>query len=243
MRKIRLMIVDDEPLVRTLIRGSVDWDALGVDVAAEAGSGEEALQLLPTIRPDILLLDICMYGMNGVELAGEAFRLLPDVHVVVISGHDTFAYVQQCLRLGVTDYLLKPINEEQLEKTIRDIVQGIHPQMLLGAKSRKTVREVVDYLYQHYSEQTLSLQSVAEQFFVNPSYLSRAFHEDTGESFVETLTRLRMEEAVRLLKTTALCGYEIAEKVGIGDAKYFGACFKRFTGRTLQEYRRTEAEK
>ena len=243
MRKVRLMIVDDEPLVRALIRESLDWDSIGVEIVGEAGSGEETLDILSELKPDILLLDICMSGMSGVELAEAVVRIAPGTHIVVISGHDTFQYVQQCLRLGVNDYLLKPVNEEQLEKSILAIIRKISPETLVGAQSRKAVQEVLACLYRNFRDPEMSLQSVAERLYLNASYISRAFHEDTGESFVETLTRLRMEEAIRLLKTTALCGYEVGERVGIPDAKYFGACFKKFTGRTLQEYRRENLEK
>ncbi|MDD3214237.1 MAG: response regulator [Eubacteriales bacterium] len=243
MRKIRLMIVDDEPLVRALIRASLDWEALGIEIVAEAGSGEEALERIPFLKPDILLLDICMSGISGVELAEQVMDIAPELYIVVISGHDTFRYVQQCLRLGVSDYLLKPVNEEQLEKALRAIIRKISPETLLGAQSRKAVRDVVDCLYQNYRDPELSLQTVAERLYLNPSYISRAFHEDTGESFVEALTRLRMEEARRLLKTTALCGYEIGEKVGIPDGKYFGACFKKYTGLTVREYRQEHCKK
>ena len=99
------------------------------------------------------------------------------------------------------------------------------------------------YLYQNFRNPEMSLQTVADRLYLNPSYVSRAFHEDTGESFVEALTRLRMEEAIRLLKTTTLCGYEIGERIGIRDAKYFGACFKKYTGRTLLEYRKDGNQK
>jgi len=237
------MIVDDEPLVRALIRGSLHWETLGVDVVEEAGSGEEALARIPLCKPDILLLDICMPGMSGVELTEEVLRIAPDTSIIIISGHDTFQYVQQCLRLGVNDYLLKPVNEEQLEASLRATIDKISPETLVGAQSRKAVCDVVAFLYQNFRNPEMSLQMVADKLFLNPSYVSRAFHEDTDESFVEALTRLRMEEAIRLLKTTTLCGYEIGERVGIKDAKYFGACFKKYTGRTLPEYRRESNQK
>ena len=243
MRMVRLMIVDDEPLVRALIRASLDWKGMGVEIADEAGSGEEALERIGKSKPDILLLDICMSGMSGVELAEAVLRIAPNTRIVVISGHDTFQYAQQCLRLGVQDYLLKPVNEDQLEASIRAILKKISPETLVGAQSRKAVQDVLACLYQRFREPGLTLQNLAEGLYLNPCYVSRAFHEDTGETFVEALTRLRMEEAARLIRETAMCGYEVGEMVGIQDAKYFGACFKKYTGRTLQEYRRVLQEK
>lgn len=238
MRMVRMMIVDDEPLVRALIRECIDWKELGVELVGEAGSGEEALEALKGCTPEIMLLDVCMPGMNGIELARRILEQQPDMHIVIISGHDTFEYAKQCIRLGVKEYLLKPVNEQELERTVRGIVSGLRPEALLGAQSRSAVRDVIDALYRDFRDPELSLQALAERFHLNPSYLSRAFSEDTGASFTETLTGLRMEEALHLLRTTDLRGYEIAERVGIPDPKYFGACFKKYTGRTLQEARR-----
>lgn len=235
---IRMMIVDDEPLVRVLLRGCIDWAALGIEIVAEAGEAQEALALLAECSPQIICMDVCMPGTSGIELSREILKLSPETHIVVISGHDTFEFAQQCIRLGVDDYLLKPINEEQLIQTMKRVLETLVPQMPVDAPMRESVRQVAAYLREHFQEGELSLQAVADRFYMNASYLSRAFKEDTGKTFVETLTELRMEEAKRLLRETGLAGQSIAEQVGMPDVKYFGACFKKYTGETAKAYRR-----
>lgn len=238
MNPVRMLCVDDEPLVRTLICNCIDWQALGIEIAGEAGNAQEALSMAVELDPDIICLDICMPGMSGIDLAAELKRRKPGLSIVIISGHDTFAYAQQCIRLGVTDYLLKPINEDQLTQVMRDILIKIRPESLLLSHSRLSIREVLAFLQEGFRSPDLTLQSVADRFFINSSYLSRAFKQDTGKTFVEYLTGLRMEEAARLLANEGLRSYETGEKVGIPDAKYFGVCFKRYYGLTLAEFRK-----
>ncbi len=238
MNPLRMLCVDDEPLVRTLICNCIDWQALGIEIAGEAGNGQEALEMTEKMDPDIICLDICMPGMSGIDLAAEIKKRKPRLSIVIISGHDTFAYAQQCIRLGVTDYLLKPINEEQLKQVMQDIQKKIRPEALLISRSRGSIREVLSYLEENFRDPDLTLQSAADRFFINPSYLSRAFKQDTGKTFVEYLTGLRVEEAARLLMRDDLRSYEVGEQVGIPDAKYFGVCFKKYKGLTLAEFRK-----
>ena len=238
MNPVRMLCVDDEPLVRTLLCTCIDWQALGIEIAGEAGNAQEALSLAEALDPDIICLDICMPGMNGIDLAAELKKRKPKLFIVIISGHDTFAYAQQCIRLGVTDYLLKPINEEQLTQVMGDILKRIRPEALLLSRSRGSIREVLAYLKENFRNPDLTLQSAADRFFMNPSYLSRAFKQDTGKTFVAYLTGLRVEEAARLLSDGDLRSYEAGEQVGIPDAKYFGVCFKKYKGLTLAEFRK-----
>lgn len=243
MNPIRVLCVDDEPLVRTLLCNCIDWQALGIEIAGEAGNAQEALKLADELEPDIVCLDICMPGMSGIDLAEELKKRNPRLLIVIISGHDTFAYAQQCIRLGVTDYLLKPINEEQLTQVMQDILKKVRPEALLISRSRGSIREVLTYLKENFRDPSLTLQSVADRFFINPSYLSRAFKQDTGKTFVAYLTGMRMEEAARLLSSEGLRSYEAGELVGIPDAKYFGVCFKKYKGLTLAEFKKRTVRK
>lgn len=257
-----LMIVDDEPHVRTLLRSCIDWTELDIEIVAEASNAEEALSIAARIRPEIICLDICMPIMNGIRLAEEIRKIIPAAEIVVISGHDDFAYAQQCIRIGIADYLLKPINEQDLraimekirarlnaiggssgsvtggknetaeDQTERDI--GVHRQ------GNVAIQEIVGYITENYMLPELSLQYIARLFYLNPSYISRAFKQETGENWVEYLTKIRMERAIQLLKTTDKRCYEISQEVGFSDAKYFSTCFKNFTGQTVNEFRKDE---
>jgi two-component system response regulator YesN len=105
-------------------------------------------------------------------------------------------------------------------------------------KRNKTISDIVQYINANATDPNLSLTKVASTFYMNPSYLSRIFRQVTGFTFVEYITRTRINIALKLFKETDLKGYEIGEKVGIHDPNYFGKCFKKCTGMSLNSYRR-----
>jgi YesN/AraC family two-component response regulator len=122
----KVLIVDDERLIRVSIRQRVNWDKMGIAVAGMAGNGLEALQFIELKRPDIVLVDIRMPLMDGLALIGEVRRKeISDVHFVIISGYNDFDYARQAIRLGVSDYIQKPVDEVELENTLRTIISGI----------------------------------------------------------------------------------------------------------------------
>jgi two-component system response regulator YesN len=109
---------------------------------------------------------------------------------------------------------------------------------LQGKKPHKIVQEVTDYVYEHFSETDITLSQVAKKYYLNLSYLSRIFKQEAGLNFVEFLTKVRMEKAFKLLQETDLKVYQIAERVGINDAHYFSICFKKYTGMSINAYRK-----
>lgn len=115
---LKVLIADDEPKIRRGLKNSIDWSELGIEVAGEAEDGEIALSLAKEIKPDILLVDICMPFLNGLEFISSLKGFLPDSIVIVITGHDEFAYAQQSIKLKVFDYLLKPVEKEHLYSVV-----------------------------------------------------------------------------------------------------------------------------
>lgn len=109
---IKVLIADDEPRIRRGIKSIITWKEEEVELVGEAEDGEEALQLAIEKKPDILLLDICMPFLNGIQLIEELNKALCNPVVIIISGHDEFNYAQAALRLRAFDYILKPIDRE-----------------------------------------------------------------------------------------------------------------------------------
>ncbi|CAI6028285.1 HTH-type transcriptional activator RhaR [Paenibacillus sp. JJ-100] len=115
---MRLLIVDDEVIIRTGLASVIAWHELGIELLHPAVSAEEALTRIAEERPHILMTDIRMNGKSGLELAEEALHLLPELEVIILSGYDDFSYAQQAIRNGVTDYLLKTSKPEEIIKTV-----------------------------------------------------------------------------------------------------------------------------
>jgi len=132
----KLLMVDDEELIRTGFREKIDWSSLGFEFLEPCANGHLALQSVEKHRPDVVMTDICMPQMDGLDLCRILARDHPEVRVVVLSGHDDFEYVRESLRNRVMDYLLKPVTREELksflEKLSRDLEQ---PRMLTESEA------------------------------------------------------------------------------------------------------------
>jgi DNA-binding NarL/FixJ family response regulator len=140
MKPIRVLLADDHTLIRAGIRGLLQG-LDGVEVVGEAGDGHEALRLAQTLHPDIVLLDIGMPGLNGLEVAARLMKLEPVMRVVILSMHTSEEYVLQALRAGAAGYLLKGSAVAELELAIRAVARG--DIYLSPAVSRSVVDEYV----------------------------------------------------------------------------------------------------
>ena len=114
MERYRVLLVDDEEEIRAGISRKIDWDSLGFTLAGEADNGEEALELAELVRPDVVLTDIKMPFMDGLELCRRLKRVLPAAKTVVFSGFDDFEYARQAVGMGVSEYIMKPINAQEM---------------------------------------------------------------------------------------------------------------------------------
>ena len=138
-----LLIVDDEWQTRKGLRELVDWQALGIEVVGDAGDGQEALRQLEHLKPDILLTDVRMPHMDGIELARQARTLLPQIAIVFISVYSDAEYLRNALRLEAVDYLYKPIHMEELKKAMRSLI-GRLDQTVQDRAQQEQVRRLLE---------------------------------------------------------------------------------------------------
>ncbi|WP_046179471.1 response regulator transcription factor [Domibacillus tundrae] len=393
---LKVLIADDEPNIREGIRDAVQWEKYEMTVVAEAEDGEEALELALQHQIDILLVDLNMPIMNGLTVVKHIRESLSDCRVIIITGYDEFSYAQEALRLDVDDYLLKPVNPQNLtnviEKTKRKIAEHSQeikhkqiassyidqnkliiqdrfckewvegrlteeeikeqlqflslpvkmPQLLVAvrswefqikqplmeendkeifasaamniilevfgdcqnvsftdrsgllfiliwekageksfsimerliqdylnvaatvyseevtgginnlnaayvhckhkvseeAKISPLVRRSRSYIREHYADQDLTLESLAQLLQVSPVYLSRMIKKELGTTFVTLLTKTRMTKAIKLLNSTSLKINEVAEQVGYESQHYFSTAFKKAVGVSPNQYRK-----
>ncbi|QOS78214.1 helix-turn-helix domain-containing protein [Paenibacillus sp. JNUCC31] len=138
---MRLLIVDDEVIIRTGLASVITWHELGIEILPPAASAEEALTRMADERPHILMTDIRMTGRTGLELAEEGLKLLPELEVIILSGYDDFSYAQQAIRQGVTDYLLKTSKPEEIIKTVLQAKQRITERWAEKSREGQLLRE------------------------------------------------------------------------------------------------------
>lgn len=127
---IKIMIVDDEPWIRTSLKNRIDWSE-EMQLCGEASDGFEALQLAANLRPDIVITDVRMPEMSGLELIGRLREFLPDIQSVIISGYNEFEYAKSALELGSCGYVLKPVRKEELNRVIQKAIANIAQNNLL----------------------------------------------------------------------------------------------------------------
>lgn len=242
----QILIVDDDQNYRYAIRSILDWDTLGFAVKDEAINGRQALRKLKEESFDLVITDMSMPLMNGVELIKEAKALFPDLVFLALSAYDDFEFVKESMKSGAADYILKyEMNEEEFRSVICNIKERLDKRRkegkvreFLGNKSlnRSEIKRSVLFMQENYSRH-ITLQEIADHVGLNKNYFSNLFKEETGENFVKYLNKIRIAHACVLIEQNNLKIYEIAEQVGYNDAGYFGKVFREVTGLSMEEYK------
>jgi YesN/AraC family two-component response regulator len=238
----KVMLIDDERPIRNLLKTTVKWKDLGLEVAGEAASGIEAINTIDEIRPDIVFVDIRMPFMDGIEFSRLAIMRYPKIKILVLTAYDDFEYARKCIGIGICDYLLKPIRREEINETLKGLVadlenRDVEDDVEEGRKAAEndTVAKVKKYLRTNYRDPNINLSSTAAEFGFNASYLSRLFKAESGINLSEYLIQCRMGHALKLAEKGMLM-YMTAKEVGIPDPNYFGKCFKKQVGVSYSDY-------
>jgi two-component system response regulator YesN len=373
---LKVLIADDEEAIRKGLKKIITSADIGLNIIGEASDGEIALEMAEKLKPDIMLIDINMPFLNGLDFLDKVNKLIPDAITIIISGYDEFEYARKALQLGVFDYILKPANRKKLIDTLHRAIDAYNKKMKekeykkltqIEFKENKTyiqenflkkciendfeekyliknmdlleidndenmwlfiindkdeilkknidikcysfykdeyliliikngfldieeikknltetyvrlsgnemiysysilekgilslnnayrnllkehikkgqntgnISRIINYIKDNYSDPNLSLQRVADEFHVSPSYLSRIINQKIGISFIEYLTEIRLNKAIELLNTDNddVYIYEIAKSVGYNSQHYFSRIFKSKTGFSPLEYK------
>ena len=363
---IRVFLVEDEAIIRRGIRDNINWENNGFEFVGEAGDGEYAYPLILKSEPDILITDIKMPFMDGLELSRLVKKALPQTKIIILSGYNEFDYAKEAIKIGISDYLLKPVTSaglmdalkkvaetirEEREKTrlleryfvsyekynefldrtdysgvdrelisdflrlgsaeeyslfveeyfaavgennykslllrqymamdiyycVQEFLKSINvgqeeippelrdikliPKTISTFESTKeylkslfkfaleqrdrvssnrygsVITEAKKYISDKFSNSELSLNVISGHIGISPSYFSSIFKQETGQSFVEYLTKVRIDKACELLKCTTLRTAEIGERVGYNDPHYFSSTFKKVTGLSPKDFK------
>ncbi|MBY0202100.1 MULTISPECIES: response regulator [Paenibacillus] len=255
-----ILIVDDEPRTREGIRKTLEAWSAGKNRIQTVASGVEAREWLASQPADLLITDVRMPELSGLSLV-EAIQHFPSKPAVLImSGYADFNYAQQAIKLGVVDYLLKPIDKEQLLQTVQkalllheqqrriQAMQDIVDPKLVDIRERREqqdntpIGEALAYIETHLGE-PMTMRELADSLHLNSSYFSVLFKEQVGLNFSEYLMRKRVQRAKELLVQTNLPISEIAERVGYQTDKYFIKVFKSLENISPSKYRHSVNEK
>ena len=245
MKKLKVMIVDDEVTIVEGFKKLFDWDKHGCMLICEAGDGMSAINQANLYQPDIIIMDINLPIVNGLDAISMIREQNPNITFIVISGYDEFEYCQEALRLKVKDYILKPVKYEELGEVIDHIrMEQFHVAVDNKAPLKEEIKNedskiifrFIAYIQEHLVED-ISLQKLSQEFHMNPAYISQLFKNETGINYHSYLTRLRINKSKTLLTTTDKSISEIASAVGFSDYRVFTKMFKNYMSMTPSQYK------
>lgn len=263
---LRVLIAEDEKPFRAYLRALLQrypW----VEICGEARDGEEALALIAERRPDLILADINMPTMNGLEML-ERVRETDDAPMaVLITGYDKFEYARRAIRMDVVDYLLKPFTEEELANCLQKVRElararrasgkgepdasppdGDLPAACVAAleravgkpnKSHSLLQKSLEYMQKNLGNSDITIETIAAAMYVSSSYLRKVYQNELCRTVMGILSEIRMNRAKRLIREGGVRLSDIASTVGFSDPAYFSRSFKKHTGLTPSAYEET----
>lgn len=231
MRKV--IIVDDDQWAIADICFSFTFEKHGFTLVATCTSAEEALPIILNERPQLVITDICMGQMNGIDLVHACREKLLNTFFIVISGYDLFEYAQKAMNEGANYYLLKPIDTDEVQNLMTRITRMLIDEP--EADSNCAFAEILKFVKEHYNE-NLTLNLLSKRFYLDNSYLSRTFSKNLGMTFTEYKQKLQISKAMELLDRGCSIN-ETAQEVGFNDVRYFFRVFKKIVGTTPNQYK------
>jgi len=251
----KVILVEDEELIRKGLLFAVRWEELDCAVVAECANGEDGMEAIRKYRPDIVITDINMPVVDGLEMIRRTYEEV-EYSAIILSGYSSFEYAQTAIRYGVLGYLLKPLKREEIagailraksecekrnsyrvhEESVTALTErflGEAPSSYAGNDS--LVRQMLDFVKDHY-EQKIVMNDVVKELNYSDTFLNKKFKEAMGTTFMEYVNRYRIRQAIRLMSQERMPLQEVAWKCGIGEYKYFSTVFKKYLGCSPKEY-------
>jgi two-component system response regulator YesN len=239
---MKIAIVDDEMKIRMGLAKMIEQANLNYKISGCYSNGEEALREIKLIGVDVLITDIRMPVMDGLQLTKEIRDWNPTVRCIILSGFRDFDFARTAMRMGVEDYLMKPVNREELYRLLEKLKKNLQGEMSEGSDSGQAVNSRIVSLIikqieaEYYKD--FNLTELSEKAGLNPNYIRQLFKSQTGQSITDYLMHFRVEKAKELLKyNLELKVYEVGGLVGYSEAVYFNRMFKKIVGMTPKEYK------
>lgn len=247
---IKIVVAEDEHLIRKWLLTALDFQELNMEIVGVAEDGEEAVDLIKKMQPDIVLTDINMPKKNAFELFEETKEI--EYRKIILSGYDEFNNAKKAMQYGVIDFLVKPINIVELRTCLVNVSYSIQKEnrptnfvpmtqfdVLKDVRYSRdqVVTQVLAWIKDHYAEK-FTIAELAQELNYSESYIYQKVKKHIEMTLNEYVNRYRIKMAVNyLIKKPHLLVYEVAELVGFNDYKYFNQVFKKFVGMSVTEFK------
>lgn len=228
---MNVLLVDDEPLELDQLEFLLQplfplWNLY------KAADACQALALSQSVKFHLAFLDINLPGKSGLELGEELRAQNADMDLIIVTAYQDFQYAKKSIRLGVADYITKPVIESELIQTLKKYQKN--PSM---SEYSRVITDALQVIHEKFAEK-LNLAELAQEIHINPTYLSRRFHEEVGTSFSEYLMQYRIQMSKKFLLSYPDWSIStVAEKAGFNSQHYFSTIFRKIVGTTPKEYR------
>ena len=264
----RILFVEDDEAIRFLVSCYSFWKNFDFQIAGEASNGEDALCMMEGNSYDMILADIRMPKMDGLQMVTKLRESGNNLHVVIASTYSEFKYAKQAMRLGVLDFIEKPLTEEKLLESLKLVRESLEFQAKTSdmdfsaadfyesrlshvsgeelrqvQKEYQTIREDrfllnVCTFFLGHFKSGTVIDDAALSLGLSRDHLARQFKKKTGRTLLSYLTEIRMEYAGQRLLKTNAKIYEISEDLGYLTTDHFSRVFKKYTGMTPNQYRK-----
>lgn len=241
----RVAAADDEAYLRTALKKLMNWEKMGCELIGVVNNGKELLRCIEEEHPDIVITDIRMPEIDGLEVCRYLYEKYPDTQVIILSAYTDFEYARAALRYDVADYVLKLSVLEELPPAVQKVTGKLEKQKKeleeeFVTPPRKKEAEglyeqVNDYIQRNYSRK-ITLNDIAQELHANSSYLSRLYKKESGMNLFDVVLQKRIEKAKEYMEDTDRKIYEISQAVGFDDTGYFSRVFKKYSGMSPREY-------
>ena len=196
MERYRVLLADDEEDIRVGISRKMPWKELGFELVGEAENGQDALELAESLQPDVVLTDIKMPFMDGLELCRVLTKRLPAAKFVVFSGFDDFEYAKQAIQMNVSEYILKPINASELSAVLSKLKEQLDTE--------RTERQNLETLRRRYEEslpilRNLFLSRLLDGRVEHPEELAAQYDVDLSGTLLAALVHIHASQERREL--------------------------------------------
>lgn len=248
------IIVDDEIVAVNALKRRVDWEKFKIQEVFTANSMDQAKEFFNLQKIDLLLCDIEMPGGSGLELFEWVKAYHPETECIFVTCHPDYEYMRQALILGSLDYILKPIDYEELGEILHNAVKRINEKRPITGVDKETIQRIISheavnagesdiekakkYIHQHISDD-ICVDDIVKEVHLNAQYFMRIFKKETSMPILEYITNERIKLAKELLTGTEFPINRVADCVGYGNYSYFSKLFKRYTKLTPAEFRKS----
>lgn len=242
----KVIIVDDEKNIRERMAKFLPWDEFDFEVVGTAKDGLAALDLVKSFEPDLVLSDIKMPNIDGIQLAEQLNRHYPDIVTVFISSYNEFELAQKAIHFNVKGYLLKPV----MKNDFRELMSNLSKQNMFRLSEEvpkikvhspenasNYMEKAKKYLFENYAE-NITLKDVADELFIHEAYFSKLFNQEIGEGFNAFVNGIRIERAKEQLKYSNKQLKDISNEVGFRSSSYFNRVFKQNVGVSPMTFRK-----